>query len=450
MVSPVITGYYRYTDIFFEWYAPSSSSSSPSSLTTAHRHQALPDPLDRNPLKAILAQDALVHPDHPLHRDGIQGVELYMGTLQNFETRLLFSSAQVEYIRYWLHAMQLTQHPISLPYSDCLLTESSLRHVSPVHFSTREGLRKALKVSPPRAFITPSFLITPQQIEKNNKRLKGVDPTLNARRDIFERVRTFWTQKRGVWCALDFEAWDRDHTLLTEFGWSTAHWKDDKQIEEQGHLIVKEHKYYTNTFVPDHREHFEFGTSEEVTKAVFKNRIQTLVAGLQSTGPLFLIFHDNNQDIKYLKSKDVDVMLSNMAFMLPDVPPQDGIFIIDTSDLFAALEGEAGGNRRSLERVCRHLQIRTTYLHNAGNDAHYTMLALQSMASGDPIDMQREKRWPNRTGSNTGAPQSTGGVTVNFDAWEEDDDFSDQEGIFGPIINTTQSTVPDSNPGNGE
>lgn len=56
--------------------------------------------------------------------------------------------------------------------------------------------------------------------------------------------------------------------------------------------------------------------------------------------------------------------------MLPDVLPEDGIFIIDTSDLFAALEGEAGGNRRSLERVCRHIQISTTYLHNAGNDAH--------------------------------------------------------------------------------
>lgn len=63
-------------------------------------------------------------------------------------------------------------------------------------------------------------------------------------------------------------------------------------------------------------------------------------------------------------------MLSDMAFMLPEAPPQDGIFIVDTSDLFAALEGEAGGNRRSLERVCRHLQISTTYLHNAGNDAH--------------------------------------------------------------------------------
>ncbi|KAI9574729.1 hypothetical protein HD554DRAFT_2010921 [Boletus coccyginus] len=420
MVSPVITGYYRYTDIFFEW------------------HQALSDPLDRGPLKALLAQDAIVHPDHPLHKDGVQGVELYVGTLQNFETRLLFSSAQVEYLRYWLHAMQLTQHPIPLPYSDCLLTGSSLRHVSPVQFGTREELRKALK-----------------QIEKNNKRLKGVDPTLNARRDIFERVRSIWSQKRGVWCALDFEAWDRDHTLLTEFGWSTVHWEDDEQIGEQGHLIVKEHKYYTNTFVPDHREarHFSFYLRTFLIiarPATFKNRIQTLVADLQSRGPVFLIFHDNNQDIKYLKSKAVEVTLPSLAFMLPEIPPQDGTFVIDTSDLFAALEGEAGGNRRSLERVCRHLQVSTTYLHNAGNDAHYTMLALQSMASGDPVDMQREKRWPNRTANNTGTPQTGTGVKVNFDSWEEEEDFSDQEGIFGPIIDTTQSAVPDNNPDDGE
>ena len=148
MVSPVITGYYRYTDIYFEWCASQPSSSSSSTLTAAYRHQALPDPLDRSPLKAVLAQDALVHPEHPLHKDGVEGAELYLGTLQNFETRLLFSSAQVEYLRYWLHAMHLTKEPIPLPYSDCLLTESSLRHVSPLHFATREDLRKGLKVSP--------------------------------------------------------------------------------------------------------------------------------------------------------------------------------------------------------------------------------------------------------------------------------------------------------------
>ena len=42
---------------------------------------------------------------------------------------------------------------------------------------------------------------------------------------------------------------------------------------------------------------------------------------------------------------------------------------VDTAELFAALEGESN-NTRSLERVCRHLKIETSYLHNAGNDAY--------------------------------------------------------------------------------
>jgi hypothetical protein len=177
---------------------------------------------------------------------------------------------------------------------------------------------------------------------------------------------------------------------------------------------------------------------------------------------------------RYLKSKSVDVQLPNMAFLLPETLPQDGIFVVDTSDLFAALEGESGGNRRSLDRVCRHLQIPTSYLHNAGNDAHvcsgfwlsvvsrysrslsvqYTLLALQSMASGDPVDMQREKRWPNRTGS-TGVPngpnqpQTGAGIKVNFDA-EEDEDFSDEEGPLGSMVDTNHVTSSNGNADEGE
>jgi hypothetical protein len=127
---------------------------------------------------------------------------------------------------------------------------------------------------------------------------------------------------------------------------------------------------------------------------------------------------------------------------LPAATPSEGIFIVDTSILFGALEGE-GNNTRSLQQVCNHLQISTDYMHNAGNDAHvswriyvpcalldglqYTLLALREMASGEPVDSQRERRWPNRTGDNNA------GVKVNFEAHEEDSDFSDQEGVMGTM-----------------
>jgi hypothetical protein len=48
------------------------------SPTPYRRHQALPNKEDGSPLKAILAHDALVHPDHPL-RNGKHGIEMYMG-----------------------------------------------------------------------------------------------------------------------------------------------------------------------------------------------------------------------------------------------------------------------------------------------------------------------------------------------------------------------------------
>ena len=52
------------------------------------------------------------------------------------------------------------------------------------------------------------------------------------------------------------------------------------------------------------------------------------------------------------------------------------------------------------------------------------------MASGDPVDLQREKRWPGRIGEPT--PQGpTKGMKVNFLPWEEDSDYSDTEGMLG-------------------
>ncbi|KAH9482738.1 Good for full DBP5 activity protein 2 [Psilocybe cubensis] len=384
---PVVTGYYRYTDIWFEW------------------HQALPDIDDRAPVKAILSHDALVHPEHPLHVEGINGIQMYIGTFATGEARLLFSSRQVDYLRYWLHAMQLTKGIVPLPYSDCLLTESNLETVSPVVYPDGLSLRNALKV-----------------IDKNNKRLKGSNPLLTHRRHLFERVRNFWSEKKGVWCAMDFEAWELDHTVLTEFGWSLAGWKDGSLVEDRGHLIVEEARSYINSqYVPDHRYDYTFGTSETVKKALFKKRIQYLVKSLNEYGPVFLVFHDNSQDIKDLKKLEVD--LEGMSYIMPDSIPDSGIFVIDTSDLIGALLGEGSGEKRSLDKTCSLLQIPTQYLHNAGNDAHYTLLSMQEMAKGDPIDIQREKRWPNQTPA---------GVKVELKPWQEDSDYSDEEGVIPP------------------
>lgn len=54
--SPVVTGYYRYTDIWFEWRVAISSVPLLPFDQFPFRHQALPDLEVRAPVKAILGK----------------------------------------------------------------------------------------------------------------------------------------------------------------------------------------------------------------------------------------------------------------------------------------------------------------------------------------------------------------------------------------------------------
>jgi hypothetical protein len=80
--------------------------------------------------------------------------------------------------------------------------------------------------------------------------------------------------------------------------------------------------------------------------------------------------HQRLHPNRYLQQKDIDAPLAGFSYRLPDTFPAEGIFVVDTTDLFAALEGDGEQGRRSLDRICKHLKVQTEYLHNAGNDAH--------------------------------------------------------------------------------
>lgn len=79
---------------------------------------------------------------------------------------------------------------------------------------------------------------------------------LTGRRMDFERVRSYWTAKRGTWFALDFESWERENSLLLEVGWSLVRWDaEGTEVNEQVHLIVKERMQYQNgTYVQGNRD----------------------------------------------------------------------------------------------------------------------------------------------------------------------------------------------------
>ncbi|KAJ7475987.1 hypothetical protein FB451DRAFT_1245389 [Mycena latifolia] len=386
--TPKFTGYYRATDILFKW------------------PDAVPEDY-RDPLKAILAEDAFIHPQHPLHRDGVDGIYTFLGTSHNGESRYLFSSHQIDYLRYWLHAMNLTPGVVPLPHSERLISPSELSTVSPAVHPTKRALTKGFT-----------------KLEKIYKLLKG-NAELLARRNAFERVRKFWAAKVGFWCAMDFETWERDHTAITEFGYSSVHWTDGLEVADAGHLTVKKNSALRNTtyMKVDHREHYKFGTSMEVTVSQLKSTIANLISQTACTGPVFLVFHAARGDMETLHQLEAPV--GTAVYELPDTTPSEGLFIVDTATLFAALIGLGRGDNPGLEQTCTKLGIETAYLHNAGNDAHYTWLALREMAAGESLDAQKERRWPR-------APGNVEQVQVQFpedqqDQPDQDDYPSDEE-----------------------
>jgi len=87
------------------------------------------------------------------------------------------------------------------------------------------------------------------------------------------------------------------------------------------------------------------------------------------------------------------VETKDIRHIIPEEPPTEGIFCVDTRRIFSALEGHK--EPKGLSRICRILGFQDLErFHNAGNDAEYTLKCLTSMLSGLPIDAQREARWP--------------------------------------------------------
>ncbi|KAG8891007.1 hypothetical protein FRB98_000016 [Tulasnella sp. 332] len=325
-------------------------------------------------LKATLHPGSVTAPGHPLSSEG-GGLELTLGTMKtNNESRMLFSTAQVEYVRYWLYEMGITPQQIPLPRACYIVTPDMLRSEVQTMYKTAQDLRKALK-----------------DLGKANKRVKDVDPDIADRRETFEKVRNLYqsTNKNGSWIAMDVEAWERDHSEITEFGYGVVQWENGEQKTESGHWVVKGGSR-NGTYVHDNRDWYLFGKTEEFSRSGLKQRIETLMEDLIKRGPVYVILHDWRADIGYLRQLGVPV--DKFVFIMPNTPPPYGLFCIDTTNLFSALEGQK--QAKGLSRMCRILGMETDRLHNAGNDAQYTLQALMSMASGLPVDAQRDARWP--------------------------------------------------------
>ncbi|KAL6233694.1 hypothetical protein BDW75DRAFT_241755 [Aspergillus navahoensis] len=194
----------------------------------------------------------------------------------------------------------------------------------------------------------------------------------------------FWTMP--VFISVDIEVHERSHSQVTEIGISTLDTRDligvapgtngeewQSRIQSR-HLRVKEYRNHANhLYVRGCPTKFEFGTSEWVASDDLSNAVQACFAlpsfldgADKKLRPLVLVGHSLSSDIRYLEFANVHILGNSGASRFSDR--------IDTAASFQLLRGEM--EPRSLGAVIGEMGMTGWNLHNAGNDARYTLQAL--------------------------------------------------------------------------
>ncbi|GAA5853616.1 hypothetical protein JCM8547_007385 [Rhodosporidiobolus lusitaniae] len=197
----------------------------------------------------------------------------------------------------------------------------------------------------------------------------------------------------AAFVALDVEMWERDKEVLLEFGWSISEFRKKSggkgEVEcrrEDQHVVIRENMARRNgRWSPDARDHFDFGQTLFLNQSRLHMLLSALFDTLSSTQPVFLIFHDPRQDLIALRGLGFDSSVEfqrDLHQFAKDVAKGRGeekgkVWVADTQRLFESWMGRKV--QIGLERACNEIGVETRRLHNAGNDAHYTLDLFERM-----------------------------------------------------------------------
>lgn len=202
--------------------------------------------------------------------------------------------------------------------------------------------------------------------DPNNK--KKLEEAMNA---VYSR--------RNTLISIDVEAWERDSKCVTEIGIAIYDPKRQTQALLPSitsiHILLRDHMGRKNgRFVPDHSENFNGEYSYILSEAEAVKLVKNLVNYYMHDYELdcYLVGHDIKGDLNWLEG--LGVVLSKDTKVL------------DTQKIYAASHGKRGG---SLKNALRMACIPHAFLHNAGNDAYYTILL--ALALCDPVRRELSK-----------------------------------------------------------
>jgi len=216
--------------------------------------------------------------------------------------------------------------------------------------------------------------------------MQPIDPSLPT---------SFAFDQSVVFVSVDVESYEKAHHKITEIGVATldtrdlvgvapgADGKDWQKIIKARHFRIKEHKHLVNhEFVAGHPEGFDFGDTTFVSleeapayvAACFKQpfgvhttntpveTVKSMIDELDFNEKrrIILLGHDTLSDIHYLQQLGFDPLkVDNILEPL------------DTAKIYQAWRREQ--NPTNLGRIMANFGVAAWKLHNAGNDAVYTV-----------------------------------------------------------------------------
>ncbi|KXH66018.1 QDE-2-interacting protein [Colletotrichum salicis] len=217
-------------------------------------------------------------------------------------------------------------------------------------------------------------------------------------------------EQNVVFVCIDIEVAEEHHGTVLEIGISILDTDDLVGVApgENGrnwvpfiknrHLVTDEYRHIRNRkYIKGCPELFNFGKSEYPKLSELGHKISTAVSDLSFDGKeaagdkdkpprtIVLLGHDLGADLGYLDKMGVELWgISGVASRT-----------LDSKDMHQAWRGDSQG--RSLGMVLTDLGIEHSNLHNAGNDAAYTIQAMLGVAVRERVDKEWENDEKERT-----------------------------------------------------
>lgn len=208
-------------------------------------------------------------------------------------------------------------------------------------------------------------------------------------------IRDLWTSRDKTFLAIDFEASERNPATCLEWGFAAARcgfldsqgaWPPDPEPNyRRGHYIVAE---YVDKVHNKHRPNFPwayaFGDSHQISKTKLPSIIQAVISSLATpdseTIPngLVLVGHGISNDLRRLE--DMKIKIPHNVLVIDTASYERMLFKTGQLGPMQDPSGKPRSEESTLSLANMLLSIGANVqctMHNAGNDAFMTLLALQ-------------------------------------------------------------------------